>query len=96
MIGGVLVPILVGLVTKLRASPAFKSVANAVLSAVAGAVGAASAAGDWSWETFGLAWGSAWAVSIASHYGLWKPTGATSAVQGATADVGIGPARPDA
>ena len=38
------------------------------------------------------AWGTTWAISVATYYGLWKPTGVAGAVQAATADVGLGKA----
>ena len=93
MVSGVLIPILVALLTKLRAPSSTKAIANAFLSAVAGAL-ATVIPGDFSWTTFGIAALSAWAVSVSSHFGLWKPTGTTNTVQEATADVGLGPVRP--
>lgn len=89
MAGGVLVPILVALVAKLRASSGLKGLLNAALAGVAGAIGAAAAAGGWDWTTFGISWLQAFAVSIAAYYGVWKPTGAAPAVASATATVGV-------
>lgn len=91
MVSGIVIPILVGLLTKLRAASGVKAIANAALSAVAGAL--ATVTGDWSWSAFGVAALSAWAVSVSSYYGLWKPTGASATVQQATASVGLGPVR---
>ena len=93
MVSGVVIPILVGLLTKLKAPSSTKAIANAALSAVAGAL--ATVVGDaFTWSGFAVAALSAWAVSVSSYYGLLKPTGVTNAVQGATADVGVGPVRP--
>lgn len=93
MISGVLIPLLVALLTKLKAPSSTKAIVNALLSAIAGAL-ATVIPGEFSWSVFAIAALSAWAVSVSSHYGLWKPTGTSTAVQGATADVGVGPVRP--
>lgn len=90
VIGGVLVPILVGLLTKLNAAASLKSILNAALAAVTGALSAGQAVGGWSFKIFIISWGTTFAVSIASYYGLWKPTGVTGAVQEKTATVGVG------
>lgn len=89
MISGVLIPILVALLIKVQASAKLKAVANAFLSGVAGAL-ATVIPGDWQWKPFAVAALSTWAVSVATYYGLWKPTGATQAAAKATGDVGIG------
>lgn len=89
VLAGVVVPILVGVLAKANAGAGLKAVLNAGLSGLAGAL-AGAVAGDF--KSFLIAWGSTWAVSVASYYGLWKPTGAAGAVQGATANVGLGKA----
>lgn len=90
VIGGVLVPILVGIIAKLRASSSLKSILNAALSAVTGALSAGQVDGGWSFKVFIISWGSTFAVSIASYYGLWKPTGVAPTVQERTAGAGVG------
>jgi hypothetical protein len=89
MISGVLIPILVALLTKLRASSKLKAMANAILCAVSGALSTVIP-GAFSWKPFAVAALSTWAVSVATYYGLWKPTGVTQATASATAGVGIG------
>jgi hypothetical protein len=91
MLSGVVIPILVAVVTKMSAGSHVKAIANAFLCAVSGAL-ATVIPGAWDWASFGIAALSTWAVSVASHYGLWKPTGASGTVQTATAGVGIGTA----
>jgi len=93
MISGVIVPILVALLTKMRAPSSVKAVVNAFLSAVAGAL-ATVIPGDWQWKPFAVAALSTWAVSVATYFGLWKPTGVSATVQQATTNVGLGPVRP--
>lgn len=63
---------------------------NAVLSAVTGAISAGQIDGGWSFKAFIISWGSTFAVSIASYYGFYKPTGVADAVQTKTAGVGVG------
>lgn len=88
-LAGVIVPLLVGLVTKLDAPGGLKAFLNAGLSAAGGLV-ATVVPGAFQWHPFLAAWATTWVVSIATHYGLWKPTGISEAVQSSTAGVGIG------
>lgn len=88
---GVIIPLLVGVLTKMNAASAVKSICNAGLSAL-GSVLATMQLDAWSWKWFVISWMSTFTVSIASYYGLWKPTGAAPAVQNATANVGLGKA----
>lgn len=88
---GVAIPLLVGLVTKLRASSGTKAVMNAGLSAVAGGLGAALAAsGRVDLKTVLLGVLTTWGTSILTYYGLWKPTGVSSNLQEVTANIGVG------
>lgn len=86
---GVLVPIAVGLLAKLRAPGGLKAMMNAALSAI-GSVLAQVIPASFSWKPFFISWASVWVVSIATYYGLYKPTGIAPAVQNSTANVGIG------
>jgi len=95
IIVGTLIPLLVGVVTKMRASSQVKSIANALLSAVAGALVPVinACAGDTcavNWREVALGVGVTWIASVATYYGLWKPTGTADSVQARTAGVGIG------
>jgi len=92
VVGGVVVPILVGVVTKLRASSGLKSILNAALSAITGAVGAGQVEDGWSFKVFVVSWAITFAISIASYYGLYKPTGIAPAMQERTAGFGLGKA----
>lgn len=86
---GTVIPLLVGLLTKLNASSGVKAVVNALLAALAGFLTEAGS------DEFVL--GSAivtvlltWAVSVATYYGLYKPTGTSQAVQRSTRNFGVG------
>lgn len=89
LLTGVIVPILVGLLTKLDASPALKSILNLGLTGLGTALATASEV-DWNWRIFLVNFGVGWAVSIASYYGFYRPTTISTRVQTATANVGIG------
>ena len=78
-------PILVGLVTTKVTSPGTKALLLATLSLVAG-LGAELLAAVNAGVTYDLSQGlfsgaATFLVAVASHYGLWKPTGASSAAQ---------------
>ncbi len=91
IIGGAIIPILVGIVTKMSASSGLKAVVNFLLSAVAGAVAVAiEHEGAVNVEEWVVGIGMTWVISVATHYGLWKPTGASSTVQASTAGFGLG------
>lgn len=97
LISGVFVPLLVGLITKAAASAPLKSLLNALLSAAAGAVSTAIAAGGAvNWKVYALNIGLAWTISVASYYGLWKPSAVASAVNKATPNFGFGRSAPPA
>jgi len=91
VLSGVVIPLLVGVLTKLEASSALKSVCNAALSAL-GSVLATMQLEFWDWKWFFISWASTFVVSIASYYGLWKPTTVAPRVQEATGRFGIGKA----
>ncbi len=70
---GLFIPVVVGLLTKYRASATVKGVVNIVLTGVAGLV-TASTAGDTaviSWDALLYA-GIAWAISVASYLGIYQ------------------------
>ena len=81
----VLLPVLVGLVTKVSTSSAAKAIWLAVLSAVTGVAAALIQANDMgvSVDLYPLALSavSVFVVAVATHYGLWKPTEVSAAVQ---------------
>lgn len=89
VLSGLVIPLLVGVLAKLEASSTVKAVLNFGLSALAGALGELT--GDaFVWADFVMAFGLTWATSVATYYGLWKPTGTSEAVQVKTAGVGVG------
>jgi hypothetical protein len=88
-LAGLLVPLLVGIVTKLTAPAGLKAMINAALTALGGLV-ATIVPGDFRWHPFLAAWATAWVVSVATYYGLWKPSGVAPALQQSTATVGVG------
>lgn len=87
---GVLVSPVTGLLTKAHASPALKAFVNFALSSLAGVVVTVTFVNGTRWQDYVRDIGYAWVVSIATHYGFWKPTGVTAAVQSSTANVGLG------
>ena len=89
ILSGVVIPLLVGLITKLQASSGIKAILNFGLSAITAAVALESEA-NFNWKTFAVNFALTWVVSIATYYGLWKPTGVSGTVQEETANFGIG------
>lgn len=90
---GVLIPLLVGVLTKVNASSGLKAVVNALLSALAGALAAftqTGLTGDVDWKTLILSMLSTWIVSVATYYGIWKPTGVAGTVNVKTGRFGVG------
>ncbi|CAB4176523.1 hypothetical protein UFOVP978_39 [uncultured Caudovirales phage] len=90
LIGGLLVPVLVAILTKLNASRAVKAISNAFLSAVAAWIATVMPGSPISWKQAGISILTAWGVSTLSYYGFWKPTGITSSVASQTENFGVG------
>jgi hypothetical protein len=88
---GFVIPLLTSVVTKEKAPAWVKAVINALLGAIAGAL--VTAIGDngnvvlGSWVT-GIA--EAFITSVASYFGLWKPSGVADAISLKTAGLGFG------
>lgn len=89
LIAGVVIPILVGVLAKAGAPSGLKAILNAALTAAAGVL-AQVIPGAFHWRTFFLAWAATWVVSVATHFGFYKPVGVTGAVQSSTANIGVG------
>jgi hypothetical protein len=83
------VPLLVGLLTKLNASPKVKSVLNLGLVALGAALATSNQIG-FTWKPFLVNFGVAWAVSVGTYYGFYKPTGVAPAVANIAPGVGVG------
>lgn len=89
---GTVLPILVGLVTKLNASSALKSILLLTFAAVEGLIVNATVTDGsavFSWHTVAVA-GIGWVTAVASYYGLLKPTGVSPVVNDKTAHLGVG------
>lgn len=89
-LGGTIVPILVGLLTKLHASPAVRGLLNLVLSAVTGLIAVAVTQDGVLDKASIVAGFMALVASVGTYYGVLKPIGVTGAIQRATADFGLG------
>lgn len=92
-LGGTIVPILVGLLTKSSAHPGLKGFLNVVLSAVAGLIATAQVQDGVLTKAAIVAGFMAFVASIGSHYGWLRPagiTGSSGVVQRSTANIGIG------
>lgn len=86
---GVIVPLLVGLLTKLNAAPAVKSVLNLGLTALGAALVTSNQIG-FTWKPFLVNFAVAWAVGIGTYYGFYKPTGVAGTVANVAPNTGIG------
>jgi hypothetical protein len=89
LLGGVVVPIVVGILTKAQAPSGLKAIVNAALTALTSVLALVVPA-TFEWKAFFIAWATAWVISVATHFGLYKPTGVSAAVQSSTATLGLG------
>lgn len=78
---GTLYPILVALVTKVDTSPAVRAVLLAALSAVSGFLTEFLNSENFVWQQALLTWVLTFVVAVATHFGLWQPTGVTAKAQ---------------
>lgn len=84
-------PLLVGVVTKWRASSAVKTYVLLGLSTAAAVVTQVVAAnGDFTWQGVLTSFAEIAVVAIAAHHGVYKPTGLSATVNAKTAEFGIG------
>lgn len=78
-------PLLVGLFTKLSTSDTVKAIALATISILSGLlsqfVAALATDQPFNWFVAVMAALGAWVIAVASHFGVWKPTGASAAAQ---------------
>lgn len=91
LLGGTLIPLITGLLTKQAAHPGLKATVSIALSAALAAVAPVFATGSFQVrETLALFVGT-FATQVLTYYGLWKPIGnGTSPTQAATPEVGLG------
>lgn len=89
---GLAIPLLVGLLTKVNAADGLKAVLNALLSALAGVLAAFTQTGlaEPDLKTVVVSVLSTWVVSVATYYGVWKPTGVAGTVAAKTPRFGFG------
>lgn len=74
----VLMPLVVGLITKPTTPAAVQALLLTLASLVNGVLSAALAAGDgFDWYKAILQAAVSFVIAVASHFGVWKPTGAT-------------------
>lgn len=89
-----IIPLLVGLLTKLNASSSLKSIVMIVLNAIAAFI-TTSTVDDGSAvltkEGF-IAFALGVVTSIATYYGVWKPVGVSAKLNESTAGFGLGKA----
>lgn len=79
---GTVLPIVVAFVTKTVTSPSTKAIVLAALAAVSGyGTEYLSGTATFDWWSALLTWLTTFIVTVAMHYGLWKPTGVTAKVQ---------------
>jgi hypothetical protein len=81
MVVGTLLPILVGLITKTVTHASTKALLLAFLSAVSGFVTEFVNSSNFQWDQALLTWLMTFVVAVATHYGFWKPLGATDKAQ---------------
>jgi uncharacterized membrane protein len=85
LVATVVLPLLVGLVTRSRTSAHVKAVLLLVLSALLTVVEAWQLSVDkhapFHWQQFVINLIVSFVIAVAVHFGLWKPTGAAGATQ---------------
>lgn len=98
-ITGILIPILVGIITKLHAPAAVKAIAHAFLAGIAGLIITATTLDGVaviSREALVTAF-ITWMVGVVAYFGFLVPTNISPKINVATANIGIGigPSAPD-
>jgi small basic protein len=89
LLTGVIIPLIVALLTKINASPTVKAIVNLGLSALSGLLVTVNQT-NFQWKSFAVNFAFTWVVSIATYYGLWKPTGTSETVAKVAPEVGLG------
>jgi hypothetical protein len=78
---GVFIPILVGLVTKVTTNATVKSLLLLGLSAVSGFLTEFVNSANFVWQQALLTTVMTFVIGVATHFGLWAPTGVTAKAQ---------------
>lgn len=95
ILGGIVIPLLVGVLTKEHAPQWVKSVGLAGLAAVSGAAAtAAVGTGTINWQSYLVNIAETWITAVATYYGLWKPTGVAPQVASMTKRFGVSGPKP--
>lgn len=96
LIGGTLIPIITGIITKLQASNGVKSVVALVLSVLVGTLSAiTSSGGTFDWKLAAAAAGAAFATNVTTYLGLHTTIGSDQPIGTyATANFGLGTPQP--
>jgi len=89
LLTGVIVPLLVGFLTKINASAAVKATLNLGLVALGTALVTFNQI-DWDWKAFAINFGVGWAVAVATYYGFYKPSGVAEKVAQVAPTFGVG------
>lgn len=88
---GLLVPLIVGVISKRTANQGLKSVLNLLVSAIVGSLAYLAAAdGGFDFGNFVEQTANAFLSSIVAYYGFLKPTGVAGVVANKTAGFGLG------
>jgi Trk-type K+ transport system membrane component len=85
----IVLPLVVGIVVKQVGSPAIRSITLALLSAVTAIATAGLSSGGSISKDTAISAVASFIVAVGAYYGLWKPTGISSAVNDKTANFGI-------
>lgn len=96
-IGGALIPIITGLVTKYESATGVKAITALVLAVLVGALTAVTEDGSFTLEEVAEAALLAFGTNVTTYLGVWKPIGSTDAVPGQMLwpDKGIGTPVPE-
>lgn len=91
ILSALVLPLLVGLVTKAEAARKVRSVLLLTLASLSTLLTRATLDDGSAVLTQGLVWDVAvtWVVAVASYYGLWKPSGVSPAINDRTSEFGV-------
>lgn len=85
LVVGIILPILVGLVTKTVTNAGAKAALLMFLTAVNGLLSeyirVLAQGGSYDWSTALYTWGGSFAIAVAVHFGFYKPVGTTAWAQ---------------
>jgi len=83
----IFLPLLVGLVTKVVTKPGVRAVLLALFAAIAGflneLIAALTTGGAFNVSEALFLWVGIFVVAVATHFGIWKPTGTSTRAQAA-------------